>query len=281
MNWFRGDPVEMSWFAMPEWPGLSTSLPEPIARGRMETVELSVEPMPGDDGEEPEPIALEAQVWLPRTTTTATPGIRWLYARTAALEAGDWPQTLDAVVGRTVEPLLVVFVDPPRGRATEGSFATQIVPQIDALFRTRPDREARAVVGMGWGGLAAAVTAFTPRRRRRRGRRAEPVPGRRTADGAADQRHRRSRTPPPWRCGSISNGGKWDLTSPHEEMNQRKFSRWGWDLFTEKGWEPIGGEVWDSTDFASWANRTDVLLEALFPLEDAGAKLARWRTGSP
>ena len=75
--------------------------------------------------------------------------------------------------------------------------------------------------------------------------------------------------------------GRWDLISPHEEMNQRKFSRWGWDLLSDKGYEPIGGEVWDSTDFASWANRTDILLEALFPLEGAGTKLPLWQTGAP
>ena len=44
----------------------------------------------------------------------------------------------------------------------------------------------------------------------------------------------------------------------------------------------MGGEVWDSTDFGSWRNRTDVLLEALFPRDRAlgSNSLARWQTGS-
>ena len=40
---------------------------------------------------------------------------------------------------------------------------------------------------------------------------------------------------------------------------------------------PIGGEVADSTDFASWRNRTDVLLETLFPASGTtGAGVSRW-----
>ena len=61
-------------------------------------------------------------------------------------------------------------------------------------------------------------------------------------------------------------------------MNMRASSQAAWDLLIEKGWSPIGGEVWDSTDWASWRNRTDVLLEALFSLEGADSSLEDWRT---
>jgi hypothetical protein len=62
-------------------------------------------------------------------------------------------------------------------------------------------------------------------------------------------------------------------------MDMRASSRWAWDLLSDKGWQPIGGEVWDSTDFASWSNRTDVLLEALFPMPGSTDTLAAWQTG--
>ena len=76
--------------------------------------------------------------------------------------------------------------------------------------------------------------------------------------------------------------GRWDLKSPHEEgMDFRKSSRWAWDLLRERGFNPMGGEVWDSTDFGSWRNRTDVLLESLFPLDEAADPFARWWTGQP
>jgi hypothetical protein len=62
-------------------------------------------------------------------------------------------------------------------------------------------------------------------------------------------------------------------------MNMRDSSRWAWELFQTKGWKPMGGEVWDSTDFASWRNRTDVLLESLFPVEGSKSSLGAWQTG--
>lgn len=277
MNWFRGVPVSMSWFAMPEWPGLAIERAEPASGGRLEAVELSLQPT-ADEGEAPpEALAVPAQVWLPPGYDESDTRYPVVYVAKAALEAGRWPETLDRVVGRSVEPLIVVFVDLPRRRDLRGALAGQVVPRIDALFRTRPERESRALVGMGWGGTSAAVTAFTD---------SDTVgvlgvqslflvegpPMERLENAVGD-------TTLPMRI--YLEWGKWDLTSPHEEMNQRYFSRWAWDLFTARGWRPIGGEVWDSTDFASWANRTDVLLEALFPLEGAGDRLELWRTGAP
>ena len=75
--------------------------------------------------------------------------------------------------------------------------------------------------------------------------------------------------------------GRWDLISPHEEMNMRASSRHAWELFRERGWSPLGGEVWDSTDWASWRNRTGTMLEALFPAagEETGGSLQSWATG--
>ena len=77
--------------------------------------------------------------------------------------------------------------------------------------------------------------------------------------------------------------GRWDLRSPHEAFDMRDSSRKAWEILVDRGYKPMGGEVWDSTDFVSWRNRTDVMLEALFPI-DADAKPARlgaWRTGRP
>jgi hypothetical protein len=75
--------------------------------------------------------------------------------------------------------------------------------------------------------------------------------------------------------------GKWDLRSPHEEMNMREASKWLYSLLTSKGWEPMGGEVFDSTDFSSWSNRTGAMLQALFPLEGAPDMLSVWQTETP
>ena len=62
-------------------------------------------------------------------------------------------------------------------------------------------------------------------------------------------------------------------------MNMRQSSEWAWNFLRGKGWKPVGGEVWDSTDFGSWKNRTGLLLQALFPLGDRESSLAIWQTG--
>ncbi|MDH3403539.1 MAG: PQQ-binding-like beta-propeller repeat protein [Acidobacteriota bacterium] len=280
MNWFRGVPVEMSWFAMPEWPGWSVTSAEPATRGRLESVPLSIQPAATEGEEPPETIEIEAQVWLPPGYDESDARYPVVYAPGDARGAGRWPETLDRVVGRSVEPLIVAFVDLPRRRDLRGALVTQVVPQIDERYRTKAERESRALVGMGWAGRSAAVAAFTHSDAIGvlgvqslflvKGPPMEALEG---AIGDDDASSLEMKIYLEW--------GKWDLTSPHEEMNQRKFSRWAWDLLSEKGWQPIGGEVWDSTDFASWANRTDVLLEALFPLTGAATKLPLWQTGAP
>ena len=61
----------------------------------------------------------------------------------------------------------------------------------------------------------------------------------------------------------------------------RASSRKAWDLLIGRGRQPSGGEVWDSTDWASWRHRTGVLLETLFPLtgEAPSPGLDAWKTG--
>ncbi len=61
--------------------------------------------------------------------------------------------------------------------------------------------------------------------------------------------------------------GRWDFRSPHEAWDMRAASQRWWDLLRERGWRPTGGEVLDGTDWASWRERTDRLLAALFPPE--------------
>jgi hypothetical protein len=271
--------------SIPEWPGLSIERPEPASPestspGRLEAVELSIQPTASEGEAPPEALAVPAQVWLPPGYDETDARYPVVYVADAALEAGRWPETLDRVVDRGVAPLIVVFVDLPRRGDLRGALADQVVPQIDTLFRTRRERESRALVGMGWGGYSAAVTAFTDSQTFgvlgvQSLFLVEGPPMERLEEAVGED----DATTLPMRI--YLEWGKWDLTSPHEEMNQRYFSRWAWDFLTDRGWKPIGGEVWDSTDFASWANRTDVLLEALFPLEGSGSQLEVWRTGAP
>jgi outer membrane protein assembly factor BamB len=279
MNWNPGEPMEVSWFAMPEWPGRALgSAGTPTKGGRIERVDLTVAP----PGKAAEPITVTTHVWLPPGYDDTDDRYPVVFVHdNFAREIGQWVETLDRVVGRSVEPLLVVFVEPPRMRGYPRAFAEELVPAIDARFRTRADRDHRANVGMGWGCHDASLIAFqNPERFGRLGLQShyaldEDMNGLRRALGNADASAVPLRIYLEW--------GRWDLISPHEEMNFRASAREVWDLFRERGWDPIGGEVWDSTDFASWSNRTDVLLQSLFPLDGklSSATLARWATGEP
>jgi outer membrane protein assembly factor BamB len=279
MNWNRGEPMEVSWFAMPDWPGrMAGSAGAPEKGGRVERIDLTVTP-PGEDAE---PIAVPTHVWLPPGYDDTDERYPVLFVHdNFAREIGQWVETLDRVVGRSVEPLVVVFVEPPRMRAYTRVFPEQLMPAIDARFRTRADRDHRANVGMGWGCHDAALITFqNPDRFGRLGLQSHYALEEYTTElleamGSADAAAVPLRIYLEW--------GKWDLVSPHEEMNFRASAREVWGLFRERGWNPIGGEVWDSTDFASWRNRSDVVLESLFPIDGTTgpAALARWTTETP
>ncbi len=282
MNWNRGEPAEMSWFAMPEWPGSASAIGgavTPEAGGRLETFEVTLERTAPEGEEALEPLPLPLEVWVPPGYDEGDERYPVVFVHhAAAREPGRWVESLDAGVGRSFAPVIVVFVDYPRAPGLSGTFVGQVVPAIDGHYRTLDERGARANVGMGWPGFSAARLTFShPETFGVLGVQSlyllEEQMGMLEAaideGGAARQ---------PMRI--YLEWGRWDLVSPHEEMDFRYSSRWAWDLFEEKGWEPTGGEVWDSTDFASWGNRTGVLLGELFPAEGGESGLDRWLTAS-
>ncbi len=282
MNWQRGERLEMSWFAMPEWPGLSGA-PNP-ARGRLETISVEVAKPAAEEAETVETVPVTLHVWLPPGYEAGDQGpaagrypVTYVH-HPGAREAGRWVETLDRVVGRTVAPLITVFVERPRMRGFAEAFVDTVVPAVDERYRTRAERDGRANVGMGFSSVAATTLTFNHGDTFGRlgiqsfyaidvhmGRVEEAL-----GDTTADER--------PLRI--YFEWGKWDLISPHEAMDMRRSSRWFDALLRHRGFQPVGGEVADSTDFASWRNRTDLLLEALFPIagETPPAGLARWLT---
>lgn len=283
MNWQRDQPVEMSWFAMPEWPGLTIEREAVTAGGgRLEKIEITVQPEAGEDDEAPEPVEVPVGVWLPPGYDGSGRPYPVAYVlHPGALEQGDWVETLDRVVGQSVEPLVVVFPDFPRLPGLRGSLGDRVVPEIEQRYRIETDRGSRAVVGMGFPGFTAARIAFEHSDLfGALGLQSIFLTEGYMEDGLRETVGEQTAETTPLQI--YMEWGRWDLVSPHEQMDFRYASRWTWDLFRELGYEPMGGEVWDSTDFASWSNRTDILLEALFPLEEpADPRTSAWFTGSP
>lgn len=279
-NWSRGAALEMSWLPMPEWPGLDVDKPAKAASGgRLEELRLSLE-RPAEGEAEPETVEVPAWVWLPPGyDDPAASEERYplvLVHTPTAREIGGWPATLDRVVGNTVRPLVVVFVEARRG---VGGVFDAFVDEIDARYRTRSERSERANVGMGFPAISAtrltflhgddfgvlgvqSLYALDSQLAFVRG-----AIGETTAE-----------TLP---LDVYFEWGRWDLDSPFENMDMRVSSREIWELLEERGWRPRGGEVWDSSDWPSWSHRTGVLLEALFPLDGEPSEYQRWTTAAP
>ena len=277
MNWNRGESLKMSWFAMPEWPGSIEPAGEaPSTTGRMEVVEMTVQPPTPEEGEAPEPVPVKLHVWLPPGYDEGAERYPVVYVHhPMALAQGGWKETLDREVGKSFAPLIAVFPEPPRVRGFGALFAEQVVPEVDDRYRTQADRAARANVGMGWQGFAAAMITFSqPETFGKVGVQSLfMLEGQQSQFEGVISEMSAEEAP----MDVYLEWGRWDLISPHEEMNFRASSKTGWELLSEKGWRPVGGEVWDSTDFASWRNRTGVVLGALFPRPGSGERLEGWQ----
>ena len=102
----RGEEKQSSWLAMPRWtrPSHLDPLPDGAPRGRVETHELRSDILG---------LTHSVAVYLPAgydTSADQYPTI-YLHAGSDALRRGEWPNSLDNLIGRTVEPLIVVFID--------------------------------------------------------------------------------------------------------------------------------------------------------------------------
>ena len=85
------------------------------------------------------------------------------------LERGHLANALDRLLGETVAPLIAVFV--PRAEENPWAevggrrddflrmLAEELAPRVDEDYRTIPRREARAVLGKGYGATAAVHAA--------------------------------------------------------------------------------------------------------------------------
>lgn len=260
LNWQRGIGLEMSWFAMPEWPG--NTLPSSPARGAIERFEVAIARPEGQEGE---PFSAGVTAWLPPgydAAAAAAYPVAYVIDRNA-FEAGNWRDTLDRVVGRTVRPLIVVFVAAPRMPAFDQAFVSVVVPAVEERFRIDRKPANGAVVGMGFGSHQALLLALQhPARFGNVALQSYYATESMIAEvEAAAVDGVKPRVYLEW--------GRWDLRSPHEQMDMKAAAQQLDRLLRDRGWPVSGGEVLDSTDFASWRNRTDVVLESLFPIGGA------------
>ncbi len=255
---FGGDPMEMSWVAMPDWKA-PTHLKQARAsrRGRIEKKELESKILEG---------TVNLQIYLPRGYDKGKKRypVAYVHGGADAIERGKLPTALDNLIGKRVAPLVAVFIDfESRGPATKYAqmVAEELVPFIDGNFRTKASADARANIGMGFPGFAALVCAF-----------AHPdVMGKVGCQSTFMFGSMRKELDPLVTTASEKplliylDWGKYDLRNSHEAWDMAETNRKFAKTLRGKGYMLAGDEVNDGTGWSSWQNRTGDLFEALFP----------------
>ena len=166
----------------------------------------------------------------------------------------------------TVRPLIAVFIEPLAGAQYADIWTNEIIPFIDATYRTIDSREGRASVGGGRAGYTALSLAF------QRTDLVEKV-GAMTpvnivfAGPAAALRGLVAAAEGP-SMDLYMEWGLYDARAPHENWDLRDAAESFMDFLVGRGYTVAGGAVPDGTGWSSWKNRTDLVLRSLFPLDD-------------
>jgi enterochelin esterase-like enzyme len=261
--------IEISSLAMPAWPEPSHLQEAPEARrGRLETVEVK-----NATG-----VKASVLVYLPAGYEggEARLAAAYVFGGDSARDIGLVPRSLDNLVGRSVAPLIAVFVgdidwgpakpkDEEAGQAEADFVAKEVVPAVDRHFRTRGEPASRAAVGAGFDGWTAAYAAFHfPE--------VFGIVGAQSlfmlSSGETElKKEIRTAEERPLRL--YLDWGRYDLRGTREAWDMTETNRRFAAFLRERGYRPAGGEVNDGFGWASWCNRTDRLFAALFPASAA------------
>jgi enterochelin esterase-like enzyme/outer membrane protein assembly factor BamB len=256
-----------AWLSEVVTPGYAESahVAEPEgARGKLDVFVLKSEALEGEK---------EITVWLPPgyEGSDARYGLLVVNDGSAWLDHGLMANSLDNLVGKSVEPLVVAFVPASRAWWTEagGSLteqyarmqAEELVPALVERYRIREEAGRRAVMGNQFFGLSTAYVAL----------RYPEVFGAAAVQspflglGFGDELE-----------GLIDAGkgpdvrfyldwNRYDVKSVDRGYDFADDSRKLAELLEQGGYEMQGGEVADSSGWGGWRNRTDRVLQALFP----------------
>jgi len=250
----------MSWFSMPDWNKPDHLLPPGSeSLGSMDTREFESKQLG---------ITVTLDVYLPANYATNKDRlpVAYVHAGKTALTRGEFKNSLDNLIGETVQPLIAVFITAPaRGKSKQYTtmWAEELVPFIDKTYRTIASKEARAHIGHGFGAFNALLCAFS-------------YPD--VATKVANQSTFIFDSMQPAIDALVTTAGekpldlflewgKYDLRNPHEAWDLAQTNRNLAQSFQEKGYKITGGEVSDGTGWSSWRNRTNVVFETLFPIK--------------
>ena len=139
-----GDPLQMSWFAMPAWkPPTIDIKPSANLAGRLEPATLESEKLGGK---------VELTIYLPAEYDDSQKQYPVVFVHNGKefREHGHLESTIDQLIGSgKTKPFLAVFIDSaPRSRGGAAAYAEmfgqELIPMIEGRYRISPSREMRA-----------------------------------------------------------------------------------------------------------------------------------------
>jgi enterochelin esterase-like enzyme len=258
-----------NWFQMPDWhPPAHLENHELAAKGRIDTLEFKTQIR--DD-------SLSIPVYLPaeyESSSTRYPVV-YFHEGDLAQSKGQLQQSLDYLLGRDVEPVIVVFVPRllqggSRYLGAQGdkyltAFVDELIPAVDQKYRTWASREMRANMGCGFqGGFLSYIATI-----KKPGAVGKLAVQSMWWDSREDENVRNILpSPSEYPLSIYIAWGRYDLHSPLEgAANIKKSTRRGAELLTEAGYKYEGGEFNGGHGWHSWKTRTDKMFETLFPLQ--------------
>ncbi len=260
-----GEPGEVeSQLAMPGWEA-PAHLREPEGeRGRIEAFPYKSEILGNER---------EVQVYLPPGYDAA--GERYplvvVHYGTRALGYAKMTNTFDNLIGKRIAPIIAAFL--PRvdfgeygGGIAEFSeaLARELLPALEARYRTLPGAENRAMLGIASGGFGSAYTALKN----------PDTVGKVGVQSfyfreAADELRAMISSGEPRPVEFYVEWSINDLKAQGEGGVQcRRHSRELAALLKDNGYAITTDEVVDAAGWGSWRSRTDRILETFFPLDD-------------
>ncbi|MEM7582261.1 MAG: PQQ-binding-like beta-propeller repeat protein [Acidobacteriota bacterium] len=188
-----------------------------------------------------------------------------------ALDQGQWRRSLDNLIGTSVAPLIAVFLPlvdfneyGPRLSQFTSAVAKELIPYVDANYRTLPGAANRAMTGIASGGFASVFLALDK----------PELIGRIAVQSFYFRQEAEEAMRSLITKGSASPTFfyvEWSLHDVRIEragIDSERDSRALAALLGEHGFNRVTHEVVDGAGWGSWRARTDRILESLFPLGD-------------
>lgn len=258
-----GDGASMSWLAMPDWREAAHLAPTQGARGRVEKHVLVSKHL----GRQ-----IPIRVYLPPgATEDERYPVVYVHGGGPALRRGAIPNSLDNLIGESVAPLIVVFIDEPptRGRQVrlqlpfyERAFIEEILPFVDDHYATVASVVGRANIGHAFSAFYAFYfTLKYPQLFSKAGSQSAYM-----SDGLRsllDPLLASLGDDPPM---FYMDWGIYDLRSPNEPVDMVQKNREIFQTLRLHEIKVVGGEIAEGTGWEIWRNRTEDVFKTLFPL---------------